>query len=102
MVVESDSICWVVPLGSSRVAGNATLLYVLGGRPPDRVVVIDLLMSAFRAGKRWTSHVQSAVAVWPVSLQPRLTGRIGSLVVAPDVNELSSVVVIMTLGDGGG
>ena len=103
MVVGSDSICWVVPLGSSRVAGNATLLYVLGGRLPDRVVVIDLLMSAFGAGKRWTSQVQSPVAVWPVSLQPRLTGRSGSLVVAaPDVDELSSVVVIMTLGDGGG
>jgi len=65
MVVRSDSICWVVPLGSSRAAGSATL-YVLGGRLPDCVVVIDLFMSTFGAGKRWTLHVQSAVAVWPV------------------------------------
>ena len=39
MLVRSDSICWVVPLDSSRAAGNATL-YVLGGRLPGRVVVI--------------------------------------------------------------
>ena len=62
MLVRSDSICWVVPLGSSRTAGSATL-YSLGGRLPDRVVVIDLFMPAFGAGKRWTLHEQSAVAV---------------------------------------
>jgi hypothetical protein len=101
MEVRSDSICWVVPLGSSRATGNATLC-VLGGRLPDRVVVIDLLMLAFGAAKRWTLHVQSAVAVWPVSLQPRLTGRSGSLVAEPVIDRLSSVAVIMTLGDGGG
>ena len=101
MEVRSDSICWVVPLGSSRATGNATLC-VLGGRLPDRVVVIDLLMLAFGAAKQWTLHVQSAVAVWPVSLQPRLTGRSGSLIAEPVIDRLSSVVVIMTLGDGGG
>ena len=42
MLVRSDSICWVVP---------------------DRVVVIGLFVSAFGAGKRWTLHEQSAVAV---------------------------------------
>jgi hypothetical protein len=62
MLVRSDSICWVVPLDSSRAAGNATL-YVLGGRLPGRVVVIDLFVSAFGAGERWTLHEQSAVAV---------------------------------------
>ena len=100
VVVISDSTCRV-PVGSSMAAGNVTL-YVLGRRLPDRVVVIDSLMSAFGSGKRWTLRVQSAVAVWLVLLQPRLTGRSGSLVAAPFVDGFSSVMAIMTLGVGGG